>query len=186
MRLGFFSALNPTASHVPYAMMLASSLSWLTYGWVVDVPAVLVSNGVGALLSTLMAAGYLRYCVRRQAVLPHFVAVAVYVCALASLAAYLPADTRAVSVGLVASCVAVLMFASPLATVRTVVTTQSSESLPAGMVLVGLGCTTLWTVYGLHVGDPFMYGPNGLAFCMGLVQVALLLRFPAKRSELPT
>ncbi len=45
------------------------------------------------------------------------------------------------------------------------------------MVLIGLSCTSLWLLYGIRVGNVFMWGPNGLAFALGMVQLYLLIKY---------
>lgn len=87
--------------------------------------------------------------------------------------------------GVAASVVAVLMFASPLATLQTVLATRSSESLPAPMVLIGVSCTLLWTMLGIRLWNMFMLVPNGIALVLGIAQVALLVIYPAKKNILP-
>ena len=42
-------------------------------------------------------------------------------------------------------------------------------------------CTNclMWTVYGLSIGDVWVYGPNGTGLVLGLVQAALWLIYPS-------
>ena len=35
----------------------------------------------------------------------------------------------------------------------------------------------MWTVYGLAIGDVWVYGPNGTGLCLGLAQLALKILY---------
>ena len=171
-------------SHVPLLMLCASSSSWLIYGLMTGIMSMIVSNSVGLLISLYLVAVF-----NTNSAPPFardFVThSSLIVCYTTLLALFASATGRADVVGTIASVMAIVMFASPLATLRVVIETQSADSLPAPMIIIGLICTTLWTLYGIRLDNVFMYGPNGIAFVLGLIQVALLLRYPKKGSALP-
>jgi solute carrier family 50 protein (sugar transporter) len=173
-------------SHIPYAMLLINASSWLVYGAVSGILSILVSNGVGLLLSIILSGAFIKYCrnsAQAATIQLHFALVLVYVVAL-SLVAYMGFVSEQ-TLGVLSSGVAILMFASPLATLQTVLATRSSESLPAPMVWMGVTCTFLWTLLGLRLWNLFMLVPNGVALVLGVAQVALLLVYPSKRNILP-
>ena len=37
----------------------------------------------------------------------------------------------------------------------------------------------MWTVYGLSIGDVWVYGPNGTGLALGLAQLLLKLLYPS-------
>lgn len=164
-------------SHVPYVMMAMSASGWIVYACVSHVWSILVSNlfGLGCALYLVWSFFSHSRSLSPNARL-HLAAVGAYaaVLALAAFAGVVSADT----LGLLCSVVVVFMFASPLATLQLVLAKRSSESLPRRMIFMGLTCTSLWTLYGLRVGNVFMWGPNSLAMLLGLAQVALIIMFP--------
>ena len=168
-------------SPLPYAMLLVNAAGWLAYGLLAGLPAVVIPNALGLFLASLLCASFASL---SPSALPMFGAAGLYA-ALVGLAAFSGLASPE-ALGTLCSGVAIAMFASPLATLRLVLQTRSAESLPAPMILLGLVCTSLWTLYGLRLGNPFMYGPNGIAMVLGLAQLALLITFPSnKKAVLP-
>lgn len=88
-------------------------------------------------------------------------------------------DVRTNLIGYPAVVMALLLFASPLTTLREVVREEDSSSINRGFMCMQLINCALWVVYGLFLKDLFVYGPNALGFLLGIVQLVLVLRFPA-------
>lgn len=72
-------------------------------------------------------------------------------------------------------------YASPLATLRRVVQTQNAASIPIGMVVAGTICNSLWTLYGLAKSDMFLFVPNAVCVCLGVVQILLYAKYNPNR-----
>ncbi len=173
-----------TLSYVPYGMLLLNAGGWVVYGIMAGLSSVVVSNVVGLSIAALLCFAFVSYSrepVQSAQVL--YGNVVGYILVLAA-AAYFGLVSASV-VGTLCSGVAILMFASPLATLRLVLATKSAASLPAPMVILGLCCTVLWTAYGLRQDNVFMYVPNGIAMVLGIVQVALLIVYADKKALLP-
>eukprot|EP00956_Cyclotella_meneghiniana_P032605 scaffold90301_cov56-Cyclotella_meneghiniana.AAC.2 len=84
------------------------------------------------------------------------------------------------TLGMYASLLFILLSGSPLSTIKTVVSTKSSKSILTPLTLAQVVNTALWSVYGLAIGDRFVYGPNGVGLVFGLVQLLLKVRFPVQ------
>ena len=71
-------------------------------------------------------------------------------------------------------------FCSPLSTLAHVLRTRCSATVAANWPLSVASLTNcaLWTVYGLAIGRPFVYGPNAAGRGLSLVQLALIFVFP--------
>ena len=94
----------------------------------------------------------------------------------------MPTAARATLVGYFASAIFVVLAASPLSTIRTVLSTRDSASIYTPLTLAQCANTLLWTVYGVAAAkDVFVYGPNGIGLCLGLVQLLLKLVFPTRK-----
>merc|ERR1712166_1290628 len=80
--------------------------------------------------------------------------------------------------GQLGSIVAIMMFAGPLQSVKTVLLEESVASLPLPTaVACTLNCL-LWTCYGVMIkNDVYVYGPNGAGLLCGLIQLSLFARF---------
>ena len=70
--------------------------------------------------------------------------------------------------GIFASILFILLSASPLSTIRTVITTKSSKSILGPFMIAQCLNTSLWTMYGLAIKNKFVWGPNSVVrFILG-------------------
>ena len=77
-----------------------------------------------------------------------------------------------------ASLLFIVLSGSPLSTIKAVVRTKSSLSILTPLTCAQVVNTVLWSVYGLAIGDAFVYGPNVVGLGFGLIQLFLKLVFP--------
>jgi len=81
-------------------------------------------------------------------------------------------------VGNAAVIFCLLMFASPLSALKTVLRTRSAKSIPLPFTLATITNCFLWSVAGLGEFHDFnIYFPNLLGLAFGLIQVALKILF---------
>ena len=71
------------------------------------------------------------------------------------------------------------LFASPLSTMFEVLSSANAASIYAPLTATQCANCAMWTIYGLGIGDVWVYGPNGTGLLLGLVQLALKLAFPS-------
>lgn len=91
------------------------------------------------------------------------------------------AAVRSQVLGLYATVICIMLFASPLTTIATVVRTRNAASILAPLTVSQVLNCVMWTIYGVFAArDPFVWGPNGTGLILGLVQLALKLCFPSK------
>ena len=181
---GDLGPFNP----LPSTIMIHSVFGWLCYGLAVSNPWIVASNlpGAGAVLATFavmlplmgnshpaLSACQLTFVGGAMATL----------CLWTGLVfAQVSAAARATLVGYFASAIFVVLAASPLSTIRTVLSTRDSASIYTPLTLAQCANTLLWTVYGVAAAkDVFVYGPNGIGLCLGLVQLLLKLVFPTRK-----
>jgi len=92
-------------------------------------------------------------------------------------------DEHAGMMGCSATAVCITMFAAPLGTLTDVVRLRSSASIYAPLTVVQIANCSLWSVYGIAVGDVWIWGPNGLGLVLGFCQAGLLFTFPSHGPE---
>ena len=83
-------------------------------------------------------------------------------------------------IGFVSSAVCVTLYASPLTTVFKVLREWDASSIYMPMCLIATTCTLLWTVYGLAIGDGFVWGPNLAGLCLSMIQLMLVTLLPSR------
>lgn len=85
------------------------------------------------------------------------------------------------TLGSFATAIFVVLAASPLTTMRTVIAKRDATSIYAPMTAAQCVNCTLWTVYGMAAShDVFVWGPNLTGLLLGLMQLALKLCYPSK------
>ena len=84
-------------------------------------------------------------------------------------------------IGKVGVLINMAMYASPLAAIKAVLETKSSESIPLPLTVASLVSCILWTICGyLDMHDPYVWLPTTFGIIFGLAQVALKLAFNEK------
>ena len=184
-RTGRLGSLNV----LPQALMLISTCAWVSYALVVPNIYILVSNLPGAIVAVFFATTTLPLIPRNdassrcQVQLTLVVGAAAQYC-LWSVLVFSKAshDTTKNILGLYGSGICVLLFASPLSTMSEVITTNNAASIYAPLTATQCANCFMWTIYGLAIGDWWVYGPNGTGLALGLVQLALKWIYPSDES----
>lgn len=144
-------------------------------------PSVWSANGFGSLLSIFYFIKFLKYAPKESPTLPgskrtHIQVALAAAALLTAIAAALPNEKAAAWIGNIGVVVCILLFASPLVALKTVVQTKSAESIPLSFTLASIACCFFWSVVGLEkMHDWVIYVPNLLGLSFGLGQLALKL-----------
>lgn len=178
-------ALNP----LPVAMTVLSSWAWLQYGLSVPDPYIVAGNlpaltaAVYGLLQMLPLMNGAEHSQALNIVVRVFVGGCfVTFCMWAYLIfAGVESGERSSTLGSYATCIFIVLAASPLSSMRTVIATRDASSIYAPMTAAQCINCMLWTVYGLAAAhNIFVWGPNLTGLILGLLQLALKLCFPSK------
>ncbi|XP_057975143.1 bidirectional sugar transporter SWEET1 isoform X2 [Malania oleifera] len=166
-------------SGIPYVMTLLNNLLSAWYGLPFVSPHnLLVStvNGTGAVIESTYVLIFLIYAPKKEKVkiagLLTFIVAVFAAVVLVSLFA-LHGSGRKLFCGLAATICSIIMYASPLSIIRTVIKTKSVEFMPFFLSLFVFLCGTSWFVFGLLGRDPFIAVPNGFGCGLGAVQLIL-------------
>uniref|UniRef100_A0A5S6QIC5 Sugar transporter SWEET1 n=1 Tax=Trichuris muris TaxID=70415 RepID=A0A5S6QIC5_TRIMR len=148
-------------SIAPYAMCVVSCFFWLQYGILKRDRIVILINLIGFCLEVVYFFVLYMYS-RRKSSLHALAGAMTAICAC--LVYYLRLNARYDStldrLGTMCLILNVLNFASPLAVLREVMETKSTELLPKPIIIVNLLVSAQWYLYGHLVGDPYMKIPN--------------------------
>jgi solute carrier family 50 protein (sugar transporter) len=173
--------LNP----LPLNLMAIVSIAWLAYGLCVRDPFVALSNILGCVVSIGYVVGVLPLLTGddklrfNQGVLIGGAAVSLGLWTFLSLS-NIPVFHMGNALGMYASVLFVVFCFSPLSSIGTVLKKKDSASILGPLTLTQVVNTSLWSAYGLAIGDSFVWGPNLVGLGLGLVQLALKLVFPSK------
>jgi len=75
--------------------------------------------------------------------------------------------------GLMADIFNVIMYGSPLALMRVVITTKSVRFMPFLYSFMTMWCTLAWTIYGGYIGDIWITIPNVAGLMLAFAQLVL-------------
>mmetsp|Transcript_58812 Transcript_58812/g.97315 ORF Transcript_58812/g.97315 Transcript_58812/m.97315 type:complete len:182 (+) Transcript_58812:1-546(+) len=158
----------------PFVSLYTNCAIWTLYGWLQSDPTLLYANAVGLVCGAAYTAIFAKY--THQSMSKYFVGSAGILGVFLSSPVWAPlVGTDAPTVlGTFGMSTAVVLMASPLAVVGTVIKQKSTASLP---FVVSLAMTTnglCWGAYGWFVIDDFyVYVPNVLGCAAGLIQLSL-------------
>lgn len=177
---------------VPYTAMIGNCFLWTTYGLLKKEPKLWSINSFGLVLGWAYFLSFIRHAPTKSTTLPgsvnqHFQVILALLLAT-TLAATLLTDRKlAISlIGSVGVLLAILLAASPLAALKTVLTARSAQSIPLPFTLAALVNGFLWAGFGIFaLGDINIYLPNVLGFLCALAQLALKIKFGNGPPTLP-
>jgi len=174
-------------SGFPFVATLVNCTLWLLYGYNANNSTIMIVNFIGATLQMLYALTYLRYTPDRSSYL-HLIGSAVLF--LASILFYFQyfvpdRETAVFRAGLAASVATVIMFGSPLASLRDVIQKRSTEALSLPLCFANFIVPIEWVLYGILINDKFVQVPNFLGAILGFIQVSLFYKYPRNSGLVP-
>ncbi|XP_040995932.1 bidirectional sugar transporter SWEET1 [Juglans microcarpa x Juglans regia] len=174
-------------SGIPYVMTLLNCLLAAWYGLPFVSPnniLVATINGTGSVIESIYVIIFIIFAAKREKAkifgLLMFVLAVFAMVALVSLLA-LHDKSRKIFCGFATTIFSIIMYASPLSIMRTVIKTKSVEFMPFFLSLFVFLCGTSWFVFGLLGGDPFVYVPNGFGCGLGTMQLILYFIYRNKK-----
>jgi solute carrier family 50 protein (sugar transporter) len=174
---------------LPYSAMFCAGVIWSAYGSLVGNLNVVIANGVSVILSMIYIHSFLSFCPQDADWLPFSRGVHIAGMMVTLLYAYfavrlLPVDQATSMLGMTGCVLASIMFAGPLAAVRTVIEEQSTRSLPLGFTLGVTLNGAVWSFYALYVRyDSMVLFPNAMGLAFGSAQLSLIAAYGMARSK---
>lgn len=171
---------------LPYSSMVANCFVWLVYGLLIQEKKVWISNALGAGLALLYCNEYRKYSAKTPFKIfeRHVYTVSFLAMLTSFFALALPSQVAKNVVGVEGVLLCVLLFASPLATLKQVIETKSAHLIPIPFTVACLINCILWVIVGwFELNDFMIYAPNLLGFACTLAQVGLKLVYGSEASK---
>ncbi|KAK3164250.1 hypothetical protein QOZ80_1AG0014810 [Eleusine coracana subsp. coracana] len=164
----------------PYVFTLLNALLWLYYG-VTKPDGFLIAtvNGFGAFMEALYIVLFHVYAADhatrvKTAKLAAALDIGGFgVVFMIATFAIRELDLRIMVIGMICVCLNVLMYASPLAAMKTVITTRSVEFMPFLLSFFLFLNGGVWAAYAALDRDIFLGIPNGIGFVLGSIQLVI-------------
>jgi solute carrier family 50 protein (sugar transporter) len=162
---------------LPYSCMAANCMLWTTYGVLKREFSIWVPNAAGLVMALYYIMSYLQLLPNKGLQkLPGTIKAQVRGVAAVVLASLVATSFKvpASVIGTTAVIFCIMLFASPLATLKTVLQTRNASSIPLPFTVVSILNCFFWTVSGLlKLHDMNIIVPNFLGLSFGLFQAAL-------------
>jgi len=182
-KAGAIGEVNPD----PFPVLFANCIAWSMYGAASKNHFLLAGNLAGVIFGLfyiLSTYGLGSAQIRRRIELitfPLFALVVFTGFAVTLLSPKVGEDT----LGYVSNALVFVVFSSPLSTAAKVVATKNSASInrPFGIIQV-LNCFT-WAASALFINDIYLLVPNVFGLALGIIQVVLMVSYPAIKADAP-
>jgi len=168
-------------SAVPFALCCVSCFFWLRYGLLKNDRTVIFINLVGLSLEIVYTLYYYVYTIRKGS-LNQMLLISLATCA--AMLIYIdgmapPYDTAVAHLGMMCLTLNILNFGAPLASMKEVMRTKSTETLPGPLIFANLIVAFQWFLYGYLVDDIYMKVPNVIGIILSLIQLSFFVIYPA-------
>ncbi|KAG2527478.1 hypothetical protein JM18_003771 [Phytophthora kernoviae] len=177
---------------LPVLMLCVNCFTWAMYGYLSGAYfPVLSINAAGTLTSLAFSTVFYRWSSDRAALHKMGAAILIWMVLVITFAVLCRSDVLSISsdiqekiVGYLAVILNICLYASPLQTMKLVLSTKSAASLPAMMCCVNLVNGSLWVLYGILANDMFVLTPNALGVALSAIQVMLCIKYRSKGDTL--
>lgn len=171
----------PNFNMLPYVTTGMTAMLWLRYALLIHDGPMRNVNLVGSILEVLYSVIFFAYLDHGQASRKNMsilVGAASFTISVLLLVRFMDQKVAIATLGTIASGVNIVTFASPLATLRTVVMSKNCSSFPPFPLQLAMFVTPLlWFLYAQLIHDSFLAVPNGLGIILGIVQLGLRLKY---------
>lgn len=167
---------------LPIVTLATNNAFTVLYAYAIrDFVPLFVTNSLGVLTSLVFISVYHHYCQDRayvykmcaiSATLVGGLAIYTFL-GLANPAVLSPSQVLQ-SLGWAMATSSIVVFAAPLATIKTVIQTKSAASIPFTLCLMYEINASLWLAYAFATSDWFLAAPNMVGVLLGIIQLSLL------------
>ncbi|MFS8029750.1 putative SWEET sugar transporter [Helianthus anomalus] len=178
-------------SPVPYLVTFVNCGLLVFYGLPFVQPHSLLlstTNGAGFVIESIYLFIFIFYSDRKKRIMVSLALLVeiIFLSVLVVLILTLTHTTkiRAVIVGGISIAGNIMMYASPLSIMKTVITTKSVEYMPFLLSVFCFANGVCWLSFALIRFDPFVAIPNGLGALFGLAQLILYATFYKSTQEM--
>lgn len=166
----------------PYIVTFCQSALWGTYAIVTpDKLSLIPVNALVAGLELVYCVIFYMYATERSAILKTIgypLGITVLMILLSLISA-----SPSKFVGFFAVIANIVMYAAPLAVVKTVIETQSVKYMPFLLSFIGFLSSLVWTSWALSANDQFVLVPNVLGAVLGAIQLAVFFKYHNGESD---
>ncbi|KAI7736575.1 hypothetical protein M8C21_028054 [Ambrosia artemisiifolia] len=167
-----------------YLATLMNCTMWLFYGLPLVHPHSLLLvtiNGAGVLITLTFCTIFFIFspwsCRKKMIIVLILEALVIATLVAVTLTLSHTHHARSMLVGILCSIFNIIMYASPLTIMTTVIRTKSVKYMPICISIGNLLNGTIWVVYAALEFDPFIMIPNAVGAVSGMIQIGLYAKY---------
>ncbi|KAF0683983.1 Aste57867_24064 [Aphanomyces stellatus] len=169
---------------LPFFFYLLQSVMFLLYACATANTLLMLTTTLGTVMGASYVRVYYAFTDHKASARRWLSAGGLVAAILVGVVATCNPAVAALYIGVPGNAVMIMTAVSPLAKVRHIVATRDASSLPVGMSVMNAVAGGIWTLYGMLLDDMLVIFPNAVSTVVGLVQVALILRYaPAGKDK---
>ncbi|KAI8824234.1 sugar efflux transporter for intercellular exchange-domain-containing protein [Fimicolochytrium jonesii] len=173
---------------IPFSILAVNALAWAIYGLLIQDYFVATPNILSipiALLFTMLTLLYSPASTqnRMMAIVTAGYAIVFMLAMVAFIALHNKYYVADKLLGSTSIATVVLFYGSPLAGMWRIVKERNARSINAPLAITCFVNGSLWTAYGLAVGNAFIWAPNATGAVFSAIQLTLIVLFRASRTE---
>jgi solute carrier family 50 protein (sugar transporter) len=170
-------------SFAPFFFYFVQSVIYTLYGWTTGNPVVGGTSLLGAVLGSYYVLVFYKFARDRTQATRMLTSAMLVILLLAHQVLTREPEETQMLTGIPANILSVFTAASPLLQLKSILRRKDASCLPLGMSTMNVVAGTIWTVYGIMLGDPLVICPNLFALTMGSIQVSLILLYPGGKGS---
>ena len=164
-------------SPIPYAITAGQSALWWAYAKQINKPAMIPVNAIQVTVELVYCGIFLFFGKNQRKSLVALLSGLSFAVVGLYLLDYYMASKPGNVLFYFTIILNILMFASPLATIREVIRTQNAKVMPLPLSLATFLCGLLWFFYGLAENVIACVIPNGIGVLLGGFQLFIIYKF---------
>jgi len=168
---------------LPYSSMVVNCYVWTIYGLLKSESKIWLTNMIGCILGLVYSTQFFQYCPANSFNLPgtksqHKQIAAIIIMFTTLCAVVLPTTMSIRLIGMMGVFFCVVLFGSPLSSLKTVIQTKSAKSIQLPFTLACMVNCGLWSIFGTMEAKDFnIYFPNILGLILGFVQLFFIMLY---------
>ena len=170
---GNLGDLNP----LPWTAMFFNAFIYVIYGLITSDWYIFISSAITMMLGFFYVTSAFRIGSQQQFCMIESLMYTIWLALLVlfAIASQLMHTDRLLVTGMFGSFFCVMMYATPLSTIRKVIRERTATSIHLPLAMTSAVNSTLWTTYGIAIKEPFLWGPIGIGMAISYVLVFLKL-----------
>ncbi|XP_033761417.1 sugar transporter SWEET1-like [Pecten maximus] len=175
-------------SPIPFLTYFIVACLWAKYGIIQNITQVLVVNSFASLLQFLYLVIYYTFTVRKSQFVKLFFLSSLILFMPLIYVKYYQEDEALATAHFGSFCVlmSIVAYGAPLASLKDVVRTRSTECMSFPVVFANFVVAIEWFVYGITIKDINVQCSNFLGAVLCFVQLGLFLKYPSKQKQTTT